>query len=75
MNVASDILLFLLPLPMVWQLKLSRKEKLGLALVFMSGIMYALARKNMMLGRLTSLQQLYSDHAALWSFSPKSKCT
>lgn len=40
MNVVSDLLLFLLPLPMVWKLQLSRKEKLGLALVFMSGILY-----------------------------------
>lgn len=42
MNVGSDILLFLLPLPMVWQLQLSFKEKLGLVLVFMSGIMYVI---------------------------------
>ena len=40
MNVASDALLFLLPLPMVWQLKLSRREKVGLFLIFMSGIAY-----------------------------------
>ncbi len=41
MNVVSDVMLFLLPLPMVWQLQLSRREKLGLCLVFMSGILYA----------------------------------
>lgn len=40
MNVVSDVLLFLLPLPMVWRLQLSRREKLGLCLVFMSGILY-----------------------------------
>lgn len=38
MNVGSDILMFLLPLPMVWQLQLSRREKFGLILVFMGGI-------------------------------------
>ncbi|MCJ1458275.1 hypothetical protein MMC28_008646 [Mycoblastus sanguinarius] len=38
MNVVSDFLMFLLPLPMVWQLQLSGREKLGLFLVFMSGI-------------------------------------
>ena len=38
MNVVSDVLLFLLPLPMVWQLKLTRKDKWGVALVFMGGI-------------------------------------
>lgn len=41
MNVASDVLMFLLPLPMVWQLRLSPREKLGLVFVFMSGIAYA----------------------------------
>ena len=40
MNVGSDVLLFLLPMPMVWQLNLSRKEKVGLFLIFMSGIAY-----------------------------------
>lgn len=40
MNVGSDLLMFLLPLPMVWQLRLSPREKLGLALVFMGGIVY-----------------------------------
>lgn len=38
MNVISDVLLFLLPLPMVWQLRLSPREKFGLVLIFMSGI-------------------------------------
>lgn len=41
MNVVSDLLLFLLPLPMIWQLRLSPREKFGLVLIFMSGIMYA----------------------------------
>lgn len=41
MNVVSDVLMFVLPLPMVWQLNLSRKEKFGLVLVFMGGIAYA----------------------------------
>lgn len=40
MKVGSDVLLFLLPLPMVWKLQLSRKEKFGLFLIFMSGIGY-----------------------------------
>ncbi len=39
MNVVSDVLLFLLPLPMIWQLRLTLREKLGLVLIFMSGIM------------------------------------
>ena len=44
MNVVTDVLVFLLPLPMLWQLQLSRKEKIGLILVFMAGIVYATIR-------------------------------
>ncbi|KAL9121005.1 MAG: hypothetical protein Q9187_002439 [Circinaria calcarea] len=38
MNVISDFFIFVLPLPSVWRLKLTRKEKIGVSLVFMSGI-------------------------------------
>ncbi|MCJ1234242.1 hypothetical protein MMC14_002201 [Varicellaria rhodocarpa] len=37
MNVISDFFIFVLPLPMVWRLNLTRKEKIGVYLVFMSG--------------------------------------
>lgn len=37
MNFLSDLFIFALPLPMVWRLQLSRKEKLGVTLIFMSG--------------------------------------
>lgn len=40
MNISSDFFIFLLPLPMIWGLKLSRKEKIGVSLIFMSGAMY-----------------------------------
>ena len=41
MNIASDLLIFVLPLPIVWRLKLSRREKAGVSIIFMSGAMYA----------------------------------
>ena len=41
MNFISDIIIFVLPLPMVWQLKLSRRHKIGVTLVFMGGITLA----------------------------------
>ena len=41
MNIVSDFIIFILPLPMVWSLQLSRKEKIGVSLIFMSGVMYA----------------------------------
>ncbi|MCJ1394675.1 hypothetical protein MMC18_007555 [Xylographa bjoerkii] len=37
MNWISDLVLFALPWPIVWKLQLSRKEKVGVSLVFMSG--------------------------------------
>ena len=39
MNFLTDVIIFVLPLPMVWRLKLSRENKLGVMLVFMGGIM------------------------------------
>lgn len=37
MNFISDLFIFVLPMPMVWRLRLSRKGKLGVTLVFMGG--------------------------------------
>ncbi|CAF9923906.1 MAG: hypothetical protein HETSPECPRED_005455 [Heterodermia speciosa] len=39
LNVISDLFIFVLPLPMVWRLRLSRREKLGVTLVFFGGAM------------------------------------
>lgn len=39
LNFISDLFIFVLPLPMVWGLQLSRREKLGVTLVFLSGAM------------------------------------
>lgn len=72
MNVVSDVLLFLLPLPMVWQLRLSRGDKLGLVLVFMSGIGYATIQSIPRVCKLTS-QQLRGDHYTIRPFSPESQ--
>lgn len=40
MNFASDLFIFVLPLPTVWRLNLPVKEKVGVSLIFMSGAMY-----------------------------------
>ncbi|KAI4145702.1 MAG: hypothetical protein L6R39_003721 [Caloplaca ligustica] len=37
MNFASDLFIFVLPLPTVWRLNLPVKEKVGVSLIFMSG--------------------------------------
>ena len=39
LNFVSDIIIFALPLPMVWGLHLSRENKLGVIFVFMVGFM------------------------------------
>ena len=41
MNIISDLFIFILPLPVVWQLNLSSREKVGVSVIFMSGAMYA----------------------------------
>ena len=40
MNVFSDLVIFILPHPIVWRLQLSRREKAGLSVIFMSGAVY-----------------------------------
>lgn len=37
MNIISDLFIFILPMPMVWRLRLCWKGKLGVMLVFMGG--------------------------------------
>lgn len=46
MNVISDFFIFVLPLPSVWHLKLTRKEKIGVSLVFMTGAMCVLSQRR-----------------------------
>ena len=37
LNFITDLIMFVLPLPMVWKLQLSLKQKIGISLVFMAG--------------------------------------
>lgn len=39
MNIFSDLVIFILPLPIVWRLQLSRREKAGISVIFLSGAM------------------------------------
>jgi hypothetical protein len=36
-NILTDFVLIILPLPTVWSLKISKKEKVGLVLTFLTG--------------------------------------
>ena len=40
LNFITDLLIFVLPLPMVWRMQLSSKDKLGVSVIFMIGSMY-----------------------------------
>lgn len=42
MNIASDLFIFALPLPMVWRLQLTIYEKLGVSFIFMNGAKHVL---------------------------------
>lgn len=64
MNFISDFFIFVLPLPMVWRLKLSRKEKLGVTLVFMSGaiaFVAAIVRYGLLLHRFQATDKTWYD--------------
>lgn len=41
-NIVTDILMLLLPMPVVWRLHVPRSVKLGIALTFLVGSLYAL---------------------------------
>ena len=38
-NIITDVFMLVLPMPMIWQLKLSRSQKFGLTGVFLTGSM------------------------------------
>ena len=38
-NLATDVFMLLLPLPCIWKLQLSKRDKIGLALTFCTGSM------------------------------------
>lgn len=37
MNFISDLIMFILPLPMIWRLQLSRRQKVGVSVILMAG--------------------------------------
>ena len=40
-NIITDFALVILPVPMVWKLHVTTRKKLGLAVVFATGLLYA----------------------------------
>lgn len=41
LNFATDIYILIIPLPLVWKLHLSTNKRIGLILIFATGILYA----------------------------------
>lgn len=39
LSVAADLVLFAMPLPVIWKLNLNRRKKIGLSLVFLVGFL------------------------------------
>ena len=39
-NTVTDFVLIILPMPMIWKMQMATGKKLGVAVVFASGIMY-----------------------------------
>ncbi|KAF6237426.1 hypothetical protein HO173_004316 [Letharia columbiana] len=64
MNFITDVLIFILPLPMIWRLKLSRENKLGVILIFMGGAIasvVALVRYAFLLRRYSATDIIWYD--------------
>lgn len=36
-NIITDVFMLILPLPVIWHLKMSRKDRLGLTFIFLTG--------------------------------------
>ena len=70
MNIASDFIIFILPLPMIWRLKLSSKEKIGVSLIFMSGAMQVYGLLNDII-LLTIVQNLRRGSSPLFLDCPR----
>lgn len=64
MNFISDLFIFVLPMRMVWGLRLSRRDRLGVMLVFMGGgiaFVVAAVRYGLMLHMLFSSDKIWYD--------------
>lgn len=46
MNVASHLCILILPQGIIWKLQLPRHEKMGIAILFMFGILYVILEFN-----------------------------
>lgn len=76
MNIISDLIIFVLPLPIIWQLKLSRREKAGVSVIFMSGAMYVRISPIADAMLMTGFQNVYRGSCAICLHCPpeRSKC-
>ena len=49
MNIISDLFILVLPLPLLWRLKLAKRDKVGITFVFSSGVVYTALASSLLL--------------------------
>ncbi|CAG8959621.1 hypothetical protein HYFRA_00001524 [Hymenoscyphus fraxineus] len=62
-NIGTDIAMFILPLPVIWRLKMTRNQKIGLTITFLTGSMGIVTAVI----RLVVFQRLSADYDFYWS--------
>lgn len=67
MNFISGLIILILPLPMIWHLQLSRKQKIGISIICMAGAGYA-AQIHFIVSRINRTD-LYNSHQKLCRFN------
>ena len=65
LNILYDVILIILPMPMLWRLQMATSRKLALSAIFGMGIMYAnLFIRSPRFSFLTTWQHLHHNHPA-----------
>lgn len=61
-NIASDIYLLCIPMPVISNLQLSRKKKIGVSAMFMTGSLSVILPSKVVLKMLSAVQGCYMQH-------------
>lgn len=59
-NIATDLIFALIPIPMVWRLQVNMKTRIGLAVILSLGLLYV--EEPRALNRANNVQRLGSGH-------------
>lgn len=61
-DVATDLVVLTIPMPIIWRLHMTRRQKLGLLIVFMLGYMYE--SEIVLFGNVVDLSMIFRSTAA-----------